>query len=155
MSQNSPHSVVHSVADSAGDLAKNTAADSAMNKSADSAMNKSVDSATCAESVVVNMASVADSFVDSVNSVADSLFTYLSSSKSESESEVDQVVEDFLNSTDLPEPCCHEINKCSTVLGASSLPTSEAEFSDCDDTEYMMSSDYAYEFSETLSGWYL
>ena len=154
------------------DSAINTTADLAMNKSEDSAMNMAADSDSAMKTTADLVKNTAEESANSVvesdihhskvntscSSQSDSgqhpLFTYLSSSKSESESEVDQVVEDFLNSTDLPEPCCHEINKCSTVLGASSLPTSEAEFSDCDDTEYMMSSDYAYSPKPYLDGTY-
>ena len=170
MSENSPYSVVRSIVESVVESALDAVVESAVvsgSCSVDSVVESAVDAVV--ESAVVFGSCSVDSVVESaVDAVVESvqhppksdsetsspdLFHFsLLSSESEMDSEVDEVVRDFINHPEFKEHCSHEVDKCKDALGTSSLQTSEAEFSDCEDTEYQMSSDYAYSPKRFLDG---
>ena len=95
-------------------------------------MNKAADSAT--KSVILGSDSVHHPAELDSEASSTRLFQFtLLPSESEMESEVDEVVQDFLNHSELQEHCFHEVKKSEDALATPSLQTSEAEFSDCGD----------------------
>ena len=62
------------------------------------------------------------------------------------------MLQQFLSTAPLSQLCFHQDDKNTDALGECPLETSEEYFSDCEDTEYMTSVDYANSPKQNLSG---